>query len=315
MTDREIELIVEEGLPLLNNTNFILRPSLLNLNMSQEGNSTLNNTSTMNQNLEVEKSDLQVLINTLPDFQPGSNLALFISKVDSVCNHLENRLTLDQSFALNCAIISKIKGEAADFISYQGSTLWSEVRTLLRERYGDNRNEDLLVNAITQCFQKRSETYLEFYSRLLKAGNELLQNISLNITDPTEFYFKKQSYARLSLKSFKNGILEPYRTYLSHFELNTIQDCLNKCKIYDNQKQEWDYSEFLRKSSEGSSSKIKNQPKTPNVPLNQSHFVQQNPFRFQNQPLPMNSLNRPQRPLPLTFPRNQQQNFSFTTTF
>lgn len=70
-------------------------------------------------------------------------------------------------------------------------------------------------------------------------------------------------------------LLEPYRSYISNFDLNSLEECINKCKFYDNRKQEWEYSEFLRKSQENKK------------PLAQPHFKQtQNynnlPTRFSN---------------------------------
>ncbi|KAF5281946.1 hypothetical protein FQA39_LY00470 [Lamprigera yunnana] len=42
------------------------------------------------------------------------------------------------------------------------------------------------------------------------------------------------------------GILEPYQSFLIHFELNTLEECLNKCRLYDNRKQEEQYYDYVR---------------------------------------------------------------------
>ena len=201
---------------------------------------------------EANKSEIQMLLNAIPEYYPGQNLALFINEVDGLITHLNNtnKLTPDLSYIVNFSIRSKIKAEARDFIAHQGSVEWPDIRKSLLQKYGDQRSEDLLVSAVAQCVQKKSESYLDYYSRLLKAGNSLMQNISLHISDPGLLAYKKHEYSKLALKTFQNGILEPYRTYLSHFELPAIEDCLNKCRYLDNQKQEWDYCEFVRKSNE-----------------------------------------------------------------
>lgn len=116
-------------------------------------------------------------------------------------------------------------------------------------KYGDQRSEELLESALRHCVQNRGESYIDFYSRVLKTHNELMQCITLNSTDANFLSYKKTDYNKLALKTFQIGLLEPYRSYISNFELNTIEDCLNKCRFYDNRKNEWEYCEFLRKGT------------------------------------------------------------------
>lgn len=195
-----------------------------------------------------DKTELQLLINSIPEFYPGLNLSIFITEVDRLINHLEGRLTPEYKYILDCNIRSKIKGEARDFLSYQDANDWGDIRKCLLQRFGDQRSEDLLVNALSQCVQTTNETTLDYHARILKNFNNLMQNITLNITEPNYLAFKKYEYIKLSVKIFKNGLLEPYRSYLSHFELDSLEDCVNKCHNFDNMQYEWDYCEFLRKA-------------------------------------------------------------------
>ena len=296
MTDsRKVEVIAknctEELLELVSKSiskkEFSLKTPILNL-------SKMSNPNMASQS-SPEKHEIQLLINTLPEYYPGQNLALFINEVDNLCTHLANRLTPDLVYVVNCSIRSKIKGEARDFISYQGLIEWVEIRKSLLQKYGDQRSEDLLVSAVAQCVQNPSESYMDYYSRLLKAGNSLMQNITLNITDPGLLGYKKTEYSKLALKTFQNGILEPYRGYLSHFELTTIEECLNKCKTLDNQRQEWDYSEFIRKSQDSSKKPSHQINSTPNIfkPLIPS-FSKPSPTPFK--PPVFNSTQQPFKP-------------------
>ena len=41
-------------------------------------------------------------------------------------------------------------------------------------------------------------------------------------------------YENVAKNTFIKGIKEPYHSFLTHFELNDIEDCLNKCSRHDN---------------------------------------------------------------------------------
>lgn len=99
----------------------------------------------------------------------------------------------------------------------------------------------------------------------------------MNINEPNLLAYKKFSYDQLALKTFQIGLLEPYRGYLSNFDLTSIEECLNKCHFYDNRRQEWEYCEFLRKSQE-------NNKKTsrPDQPSQNANRTFSNPPHFQN---------------------------------
>lgn len=244
------------------------------------------------------REEVGLLIKAIPEYSPGDNLSIFINEVDALNKHLQNRLTSDLVYIFNSNIRSKIRGEARDYIAYQNASNWDDIRKCLLQKYGDQRSEDLLVTDMTQCVQKKTETYLDYYGRLLKTFNALMQNITLNYSDQNLLTFKKNEYEKQALKTFLSGVLEPYRSHLSHFELPHIEKYLNKCHELDNKRQEWEYSEFLRKSQE-----------TPG-PSSQKHL--QNPFKLTpnhtpSQPLPQ------YRPVPqtprLNFnpPQNQYQ--------
>lgn len=198
-----------------------------------------------------KNSELQVLLQAIPEYWPGQNLHLFINEVDNLVTYLSNKLTPDLVYVFNFSIRSKIKGEARDYVSYQGVTEWNDIRKTLLQKYGDQRSEDLLVSALTQCVQKRGETYLDFYGKLLQEFNGLMQNITLNTSDTNYLTYKRLEYGKLALKTFQIGLLEPHRSFLGNFELETIEQCLEKCRLLDNRKTQWDYCEFIRRSQDG----------------------------------------------------------------
>lgn len=234
----------------------------------------------------IEKSEIRLLMDAIPEYSPGQNLSIFIGEVDNLINHLNGRITADVKYLVNFSIRNKIKGDARDFIAFQNATEWEEIRSSLLRKYGDQRSEELLSAALSHCVQKRNESYLDYYSRLLKCCNDLLQYVSLNIVDPLELKYKLASYDKLALKTFQIGLVEPYRSYLSHFQLHSIEECVNKCQFYDNRKQEWEYCEYLRKSQD-SQRKPQIQPPVQIQTRNQNYSqVNQNSNNFNSRPSP-----------------------------
>lgn len=173
------------------------------------------------------RQDVQLLLNSIPEFSPGQNLYIFINEIDNLISHLQGRLNPDLTNTLNFKIRSKIRGEARDFISFQNATYWTSIRRALLQKYGDQRNEDLLISALSQTVQKKNENYLDFYSRITKNLNYLLQHLILNIQDQNYLLYKRHDVEKLALKTFQIGLLEPYRSYLSNFECDSLEECIN----------------------------------------------------------------------------------------
>src|SRR6195952_31131 len=124
---------------------------------------------------EVPRNEVQLLLQAIPEYSPGQNLSILINEVDNLTQHLNKRLTADLVYVVNFNIRSKIKGDARDYISHQNATEWHEIRAALLQKYGDQRSEDLLTSSLTQCVQLRNESYMDYYGRLLKAFNDLMQ--------------------------------------------------------------------------------------------------------------------------------------------
>lgn len=231
------------------------------------------------------KSELLFLTNSLPEFNPESNLSIFITEVDSLYNYISGRARPDAEYSVNFSIRNKIKGEAREFVAHQGAVDWPDIKNALLQRYGDSRSEELLVAAVGNCVQTQGETYLAFYSRLLKAYNSLMESVILK-NDDGFLKYKKVEYSELAKRAFQNGVKEPYRSFLSHFELATLEECVNKCRALDNKHQQWEYSEFLRKTQDlnlGQKANSNNQQKGPPHPTNPKPFFQRNPQGGYNQ--------------------------------
>lgn len=122
-----------------------------------------------------DKSEIQLLMQAIPEYHPGNNLSIFINEVDNLINHLEGRLTTDLAYVVSFSIRSKIKGDARDLIAYKNATQWVDIRNALLRKYGDQRSEELLVASLRQCVQAKNETYADYYTRVLKSFNDIMQ--------------------------------------------------------------------------------------------------------------------------------------------
>jgi len=201
-------------------------------------------------NPPIQDKVLFKLLSELPEYSPGDNLHIFIKELDTFITYIESRtLTNEQRYTSQLAIKRKLKGEARNYISYYNNESWAEIRAALLKRYGDQRSEDILMQTLQSCIQFKSESFQTYYSRITKALSELLQNVQLNSNNDI-FQFKKANYTNLAEKTFKYGLIEPYRSYLSHFNTMTLQEALNKCRELDNTQAQWEYSEFIRRVQE-----------------------------------------------------------------
>lgn len=255
--------------------------------------------------------ELTALTNSLPEFYPDSNLSTFITNVDNLGNFLNGKLTPTQTYLFNVSILSKIKKEARDYLNFHNQTEWPGIRSALLNKYGDQRNEELLLSALRSTIQKRNESYNEYYDRVLLAQNELLQYVQLH-EDGNIFQFKSALYQNQSLQMFCSGLLEPYRSHLINFELTTLDDALNKCRMYDNKLQENNYTDYMRRLQDNRPSKPitpQSRPTLSNARPNFQSNFQQNNHQRNFQPNYQNNFQNNSQSNSRNFQPNHQNNF------
>ena len=213
----------------------------------------------------ITEKELIFLINLLPEFNPGENLAYFINRVEELANAIDlNEANALPSYMLTHGIKSKLKGDAANFVAYFNCNTWSEIKNVLISKYGDRRSEQVLLNELDSLSQKSNESVQDFYHRIISAQNNLNQKIKLDTPDPALFKLKMDMYSERAVNTFRLGVTEPYCSYLDKFSLTTLEECLNKCITYDNEKSIKDYHEYMRrKASENQKPKFAQKPPNP----------------------------------------------------
>lgn len=198
----------------------------------------------------VQNSDVTTLTAMLPEFKPGDSLSTFITAVDNLADYFSCKLNPNQLFIFNISILSKIKEGARDYLNFHNVTDWNNVKDALLRKYGDQRDEEILLSELRNTVQKRNESYTDYYDRLIRSQNDLMQFVQLHEKDATIKNFKRTFYQRQTLQIFCSGINDPYHDFLMHFELNSLEDALNKCKIFDNKTQAHQYMKFVKQTQE-----------------------------------------------------------------
>lgn len=102
------------------------------------------------------------------------------------------------------------------------------------------------MHELRSCVQKHTESYLEYYSRILRKYDELIQYINIHINDPTFQQFKIIEAKRILLNTFMAGIKERYHSYLFNFDFVSLEQCLQKCEKLDNKTQAKTIADMLR---------------------------------------------------------------------
>lgn len=197
--------------------------------------------------IQFQTQELTALTNSLPEFKPDSNLSTFISSVDNLVKFIDNKLTPTQYYLFNVSVLAKIKNEARDYLNFHNEVEWPGIRQALLRKYGDQRNEELLISALRSTIQTKNETFNDYYDKILLAQNDLLQYVQLHEENPNIFLFKKSLFQRQTVQMFCSGLLEPYRSYIMNFDLNNLEEALNKCRMYDNKIKENNYTDYVRK--------------------------------------------------------------------
>lgn len=268
----------------------------------------------------ITESEFRLLISTIPSWEPGNNLAHFITSVERLIEHLKQRLSPTLSFVLNNTIRLKIQGEANNFLSCVNAETWDEIKSHLLQRYGDQRDEHVLAHILRTCVQFNSESHREFYVKIIEALHALIEHLQITVSDKNLVAFKTYDYNKLANQVFLSGIKEPYRTYLMHKNYATLEQNLNACYTYDNHREQNNYYDFLRNQNKTNNTKPfqKQMPQKNNFYPQFSNKTQQQPLQpqtFQNSFNKFKQLSQPQHtftPKPFagcinkTLPRHNQ---------
>lgn len=160
-------------------------------------------------------------IQLLPEFDGSSSCSLdyFIARCDSFLTNFNRIATAPHAVLINeflfNVVKSKLKGEARCILDVEANSSYPKLKEKLVRKYGDVKNEQILLKEISNCFQKYDEPYAHYHERLDSLTSRYKNLCKINYSDQI-LELKLNEIEALSLNTFKAGILEPYRSYLRY---------------------------------------------------------------------------------------------------
>ncbi|KAF2890829.1 hypothetical protein ILUMI_15344 [Ignelater luminosus] len=127
---------------------------------------------------------------------------------------------------------SKIVGSDRDTSIISNCSTWTKVRETLLNRFGDQQNEILLENDLATCYQLANENYDQYYERIKEKLHQLLKHAAIKQADETLRDYKVKLYKQRALDTYKAGLLELYRSFISYKSVGSFENCLVQFRNY-----------------------------------------------------------------------------------
>ncbi len=259
-------------------------------------------------------------INLLPEFNGTSdcNLDYFLVQCESFLRNFHRspetpNAELTNMFLFN-VVKAKIKGEAQSVLDVETNSNFERLKEKLIRKYGDARDEHILFREISNCCQKRNESFLEYHDRLNQLLIKYKSTLKLNHQNPI-LEMKLQEADGKALGAFRAGILNPYREYLRYAQITDLSQALRACRDYDNERAYENYMDSLRNNQKQNLPTPNQQVKTNQTPTFNFRSSFPTPFTHSNftpnmsrfQPMPHRP--EPSRVLPphVSQPQNHTQ--------
>ena len=188
----------------------------------------------------------------------------------------------------------KLTGRAKEVISIHGVDKWDDVKNILIQHFGDQRNENTLTRDLVNLRQQINETPIKFYEKVMGVLNILTNYVDLHNDNNDIKKSKKEFFRQQALTTFLAGLREPLGSTIRAMRPNSLATAMQYIQeennIYYLQRNQTPYSQSLR--NENSKPKF--------VPPEMQRFPQ--PFQTQQYRLPF-----PREPIDLPPRVNQPQ--------
>ena len=256
------------------------------------------------------KIRLSIWRDAIPTYEGGTRkLSHFISSCDELVQDLatnDERLNL----ALFSLIKAKLKDQALDLVLNNSPVGWAACKALLINRFSDPSSEEILINRLSTCYQQHNQTYEEYADEIKSRLNRIKEHVQLNESSATIKVSKIAGFEKKTKNIFIDGVKEPYHTYLMNFESANIEECLNRCRVYDDHQQNTSFLNFMRQKDF--------KPKNNSTNGNQKNIFGNNMIpRNQNVFQPNQNVFQPRQNVfqPRSFIPQQQPQMPFTPVF
>lgn len=208
-------------------------------------------------------SEINIAREMIPLYEGGSR-NYFIQQCEKFIDTYKDTGAGQENCSLNKLFFeiccSKLTGAARDTLVISNSSKWSKLKETLLNRFGDQRNENLLENDLLICYQLANETY-DNYERVKAELQHGLEHIAIREKDETLKEYKTKLYNQKALDTYRAGLLEPYRSCISYKTVKSLEDCLVQLRDHDNHKQQISFQNSVRQRTHPKTNLINTQHK------------------------------------------------------
>lgn len=113
-----------------------------------------------------------------------------------------------QNLLLFEGIKSRLTGRAREVISIYGATTWDDVKSILTQNFGDQRDENSLNRDLVNLRQT-NESSQQFYEKVMSLLNIICNYIEIHNNDDSIKTSKKNFFTQQALVTFLAGLKEP----------------------------------------------------------------------------------------------------------
>lgn len=245
-------------------------------------------------------------IQLLPEFNGSTSCSLdyFIARCDAFIHNFKRAPAAPNAEIINeflfNVIKSKLKGEACSILDLDANSSYERFKEKLIRKYGDARDERLLIQEISNCFQKLNEKYPNYHDRVESLKLQCASLYKINYQGAI-LDLKIRELEELCLNTFKAGIMEPYRSYLRYAQVQDLGQAIRVCRSYDNDRAHESYMDQLRNGHRIPQNRV-----TPNTSHN-PFAAQNSTSHFRPQHTPQNRTHEQFTPRPFLGPQQIQK--------
>lgn len=148
----------------------------------------------------------------LPNFDGNpKELYDFIKVATTLLNYYYDSTSVAsiQNVLLLQGILSKLTGRAKEVVSIYGYERWDDIKKILIQNFGDQRNENSLTRDLVNLRQHPGETPIQFYEKCMGLLNTICNHVELHNDTAVIIQSKKDFFYKQTLTTFLAGLREP----------------------------------------------------------------------------------------------------------
>lgn len=175
---------------------------------------------------------LRLNVDTIPTFDGSSELTeIFIARCEAVLNdYRAQNNELINSYLIK-AIIGKLRDRALIAIGSRTELrTWPDIRNSIRQRFGDLRNYDCLVQDLISLKPLKNEKPLDFAERIQISRSRLaskINSIPINEMSNAAKIIHLEQYDSTALKTFVRGIRGHLQSIIRLRNPQSLEDAVN----------------------------------------------------------------------------------------